>query len=139
MEYIVINEIPYKKISYSKPMFNNDMEEFNNCNTCNNLPNKRGAVICILIILILIVIVIIGYLFYSTSGSTNQNNFKNGFQASPKAQKDYDTITNLLQKNPDISYSGVKNAINDMDIAKYNQIMKHKDTHKLRPELFDNI
>jgi hypothetical protein len=134
MEYIIINEVPYKKISYNNEYGNNRYG--NECNA----PNKRGAVICILIILIIIVLIIIGYMFYSTSGSSNQNNFKNKFQASPMARKDYEAVTNLLQKSPNPSYSRVKETMGDhIDIAKYDTIMKYKDTNKLQPELFDKI
>ena len=89
MEYIVINEIPYQKVEYRNPYLVNTPNR-------NNFSDRRSSVICILIILIIIVIIIICYLFYSTSGSSNKNNFKSGFQASPKAQKDYETLNKLL-------------------------------------------
>jgi len=127
MEYIVINEIPYQKVEYL------------NMSNCNSVSNRRGSVICILIILIIIVIIIIAYLFYSTSGgSSNQNNFKNQFQASPKAQKDYDTLNKLLQKTPNPTYSQTKTVMGDhIDIAKFDHIIKNKDN--LTPSMLDRI
>lgn len=134
MEYIVINEIPYRKVEYTNPYMSN-------CNRmldCNGVSNRRGSVICILIILIIIVIIIICYLFYSTSGTSNQNNFKNRFQASPKAQKDYETLNKLLQKNPNPTYSQTKTVMGDhIDIAKFDHIIKHKDN--LTPSMLDRI
>ena len=137
MEYIVINEIPYKKVEYANPYLIN-ASNYNSLSNCNGLSNRRGSVICILIILIIIVIIIICYLFYSTSGSSNQNNFKNRFQASPKAQKDYETLNKLLQKNPNPTYSQTKTVMGDhIDIAKFDHIIKHKNN--LTPSMLDRI
>lgn len=147
MEVIVIDQIPYRKISQ-----NDYLGNYNRCNRCNgftynnrcgrcdgiNTDGRRGAVICILVILIIIVIIIIGYVFYNTSSNVNINNFKNKFKASPEANRDYETVQKLLTSNPKLNYSAAKTIMGDnIDIAKFDKIIKNKD--HLTPEYFDNI
>jgi len=129
MEYIVYNEMPYRKISYDSGM----------CNSCGrarngNMRGNRAAICCLIVILIIIIIVAICFLF---CGNNSYKYQKNGFQASPKANKDFIEITNILQKNPNPTYSEVKNTIGDMDTAKFNNIMANKNS--LKPEMFDKF
>ena len=102
-------------------------------------PKKNtGAMCCFVIILIIIVIIILIYLFYNGNGGNNTNQYylKNGFKASPEAQKDYQTISNILKEDPNPSYSKVKAAIGEnMDIAKYSSIIGKKN---MTADDFDN-
>ena len=97
---------------------------------------NTGAMCCVVILLIIIVIIILLYLFYGKNMNNNQYYLKNGFKASPEAQKDYQTISNLLKEDPNPSYSKVKLAVGEnMDIAKYSNIIGKK---KLTADDFDN-
>jgi flagellar basal body-associated protein FliL len=129
MEYIVYNEMPYRRISQGQ-------SRMGLCNTCgrNDRNGNKGAICFLIIILIIIIIIALVFLFYRNSSYQYQ---KNGFQASPKAEKDFIDITNIFQKNSNPTYSEVKNVIGDMDTAKFNQIMSNKSN--LKPEMFDQF
>ena len=99
---------------------------------------NTGAMCCVVILLIIIVIIILLYLFFggNINNSGNQYYLKNGFKASPEAQKDYQTISNILKEDPNPSYSKVKLAVGEnMDIAKYSNIIGKKN---LTADDFDN-
>ena len=98
---------------------------------------NTGVICCVVILLIIFLIIILIYLFYGGNiNNTNQYYLKNGFKASPEAQKDYQTISNLLKEDPSPSYSKVKLAVGEnMDIAKYSNIIGKKN---LTADDFDN-
>ena len=126
MEYIVYNEKPYRRVSQGQ-------SRMGPCNTCGrNGGNNKGAICFLIIILIIIIIIALCFLFCRNSNYQYQ---KNGFQASPKAEKDFIDITNIFQKKSNPTYSEVKNIIGDMDTAKFNNIMSNKSN--LKPEMFD--
>ena len=138
MEYIIYNEMPYRKITYNGPP-----SKMGRCGSCgrtgdsnnSNNRNNTGAICLLIVILIIIIIIALCFLFCRGNGSYQYQ--KNGFQASPKANKDFIDITKIFQNNENPTYSEIKNTITDMDPAKYNNIMKNK--HSLRPEMFDTF
>ena len=121
--------MPYRRVSQ-------DASRMGLCDSCgrNNRNGNKGAICFLIIILIIIIIIALCFLFCRNSSYQYQ---KNGFQASPKAKKDYIDITNIFQKNPNPTYSEVKNIIGDMDTAKFNNIMANKSN--LRPDMFDTF
>ena len=97
---------------------------------------NMGAICVVVIILIIIVIIILLYLFFGKNTNNGQYYLKNRFKASPEAQKDYQTISNILKEDPNPSYSKVKLAVGkNMDIAKYSNIIGKKN---LTADDFDN-
>jgi len=132
MEYIIYNnETPenYMKIRKASLNMNHPLMPYAQ-------KKNTGAMCCVVILLIIIVIIILLYLFYGKNMNNNQYYLKNGFKASPEAQKDYQTISNILKEDPNPSYSKVKLAVGEnMDIAKYSNIIGKKN---LTADDFDN-